>query len=313
MARAPPTWSTPVIGFSCCDVENGVEVSDLTIDCNLQNINGSGCIGAVTLQGSNTKISRVKAINYGSENSSECWVMNIKCEAWFGPITNCIIEDCIIGQPASVTHTQGADGISITGAACGGGPGTGWVFGAEIRNCRMDGITCGMQGMPPYFHALALSTVCGGKMIGNELFNMGGSGMNCVSGNCGSFFDITIATNLFIDVYHGIIYGDDACGCSASYIIENIYLRDNIITIKDSGIGVSMGRYATNLVVTGNSVLAAGSGASTRGIMFFQGREVVLEDNLIDLKGNSGELYYDPSTVTFSSISNNRKSTPLVP
>lgn len=47
-------------------VEGGVEVSDMTINCNLQNQSGATSISAIGLYGNDTRISRVKAINWGT-------------------------------------------------------------------------------------------------------------------------------------------------------------------------------------------------------------------------------------------------------
>ena len=114
---SPPTWALPVIGLPCCYRTDGTEVSDMTVDCNLQNITDA-CILAVRMQGAETKISRVKAINWGSRNGSECFILSIGSHWQYsmGMQTNCVIEECIIGPAANVTHTQGSSAITIGGA-----------------------------------------------------------------------------------------------------------------------------------------------------------------------------------------------------
>jgi hypothetical protein len=103
------TPATPVDGF---------EVSDLTIDCNLDNqpLRGTGqytpvACGGVRVFGSHCRIHRVKAINWGSKTLKEgCFVLSVidasaattdaSGQAVVQETTGSGIEDCVAIQPS---------------------------------------------------------------------------------------------------------------------------------------------------------------------------------------------------------------------
>src|ERR1017187_862666 len=92
------------------DSSDGAEISDLTVDCNYQNQTTPKIVTAVSLTGSNVRISRVKAINWGTA-SAECFVIDIGNDDL--PHVNPVIEDCVVTQPAPVIFGGGASAISI--------------------------------------------------------------------------------------------------------------------------------------------------------------------------------------------------------
>lgn len=179
---SPTDFLNAVIGPACCAQRNdGVEVSDLTVDCNLP-ATGNSTIHAVNLIGAQCKISRVKAINWGSRSTFETYVLVIKSYAGFGVHTNALIEDCIIGPPAAVQHTTGVTCISILGFPATPGPyseivGDGWMVGGEIRNCTIENIGKGTAaGQVPFCNALGVASIYGFKAINNRCINVAGNG-----------------------------------------------------------------------------------------------------------------------------------------
>ena len=159
---------------------DGTEVSDLTVDCNVQNQNYSGgiCINAVQLVGSNVRLSRTKAINWGTTCNVECFVFLLGANNE-NATTNITIEDCVVIQPAQVYFGNGADAffIGATPANINNVGGFGWVNGAEIRNCRCFNVGTGSFGNPNYFKGVALCNGGYGERVDGNLF------IN-VSGDC---------------------------------------------------------------------------------------------------------------------------------
>lgn len=312
---SPPPWGIPVFGYSCCLQNDGVEISDMTIDCNMQNQPAAVAIGAVRLQGSNTKVSRVKAINWGTTTGSECFVMIIGGTT-SSIQTNCIIESCIIGSPAQVTFTQGATALDIAGAVDTETVGNGWIVGAEIRDCLIESITCqppaGGLGKPAYFNGITPANIYGFKASGNTCVSL--SGGTAFSSSCGSLFNAVIENNMFLDVSAGISFaGADACSTNR-YAKDNITVSDNVVIVRTGGYGISMSgfsttenpsRHATNIIVKNNYVGPAGAG-SISGINFWQSDKLTFEDNVID--ANGGNASSTDNSTTFASIRNNKAS-----
>jgi hypothetical protein len=311
---APSNWGTPLFGEIPPSVPehpyertDGVEVSDLTLDCNQQAQSGSTCIFGVGLSGSENKISRVKAINWGSTSGNECYVLRI-----FGDtgsiLTNCVIEECVIQQPASITNTQGATALSILGSTDGSSTiGNGWIVGAEIKNCFISGIVSGSPGTPNYFNGTCLMGISGGKVAGNKVINISGAS-TAFFNSCESALHYTIENNLFLDVSAGIWFSlSDACGLS-SFAKEDIQIHDNVITVKNGGGAIQVSGYGQNMhnvVVKDNYVQALGTSPSS-GFNFYNADTITFEDNTIDYNG-AIEMNYD-STASFASIRNNKNT-----
>ena len=127
---------------------NDVEVSDLTVDCNMHNMPAVAVGNAINLSGSNNKVSRVHAINWGSRHDpgseGECFVLNI--DAHFNrPQTyqNNIIEECLVDRPAPMQHswTTTAIGMGNQPDATPQPVGPGWI----IRNNVVKDIATGNQ------------------------------------------------------------------------------------------------------------------------------------------------------------------------
>jgi hypothetical protein len=291
---------------------DGVEVSDMTVDCNLQNQGGAVAIGAVYLQGADTKISRVKAVNWGSENNNECTIFGIAIHSYYPAETNCLIEDCIVEQPAQVTHTQGADGFEIYGGPTNqfGIGGNGWICGAEIRNCRIYnvGIDSSGNGKPIYFNGMGIGYgVFGAKMDGNIFINVGGQ---AVGESCGSLVNCSIENNMLLDVFVGIAFqGSDYCWDTNS-LKENIRITDNFITVQNGGSGMIISGFfaqaITNLTVENNMVQATGgTGTVNYGLQVSYINNLRVQNNILDANGGCG-LSINTNNVTISQIDNNQ-------
>jgi hypothetical protein len=291
---------------------DGVEVSDMTIDCNLQATTSPPMRnGAVRLYGNDTRISRVKAINWGSQNGFECFIFFIG-GTYYKIQTNCVIEDCIVDLPAPVTHSQGASAFSILGHEWATYLTNGWIRNVEIRNCVITGVELSPSGdhAPTYFNGAGVTTVDGARVTGNRFVNMGGIAF---ASTCGSLRNLVIENNSFVDVNGGInVGGADACGMSYA-IKENVQILNNYITVRDNAsgaIGVApLGDIrATNFVIRGNTIRPSGPLKQNGGVVFYKADNVTFDDNVVDAYGGDyglGTLNVDS---TFASRHNNHTS-----
>jgi hypothetical protein len=311
LTNPPSGYEVRVLGYSPNTYRNdGVEVSDMTLDCNLQNQGTGGAIGAVWLQGAETKISRVKAINWGSENSNvECCIFGISATPYLsGSIqTNCLIEDCIVEQPAPVTHLQGSDGFCAVGSSTNVDVNTsGWIYGAEIRNCVASGIGINSFGNPLYFNTIGISDAYGAKVDGNMIINVAGNG---VYSSCGSLFNCSIENNMFLNVGVGIAFaGSDYCPDNTNSVKENIRISNNFITTQTGGYGMILsgifGNDITNLDIENNMVRAVDGGGAFTAVSLGTATGVTVQNNMLD--ANGGTALSVSSNVGVSYIGNNR-------
>lgn len=296
----------PPLGYR----NDGVEVSDMTIDCNLQNQTLPMAVGAVHLQGANTKISRVKAVNWGSRQPAiECFIFGIGAFFTFSMETNCLIEDCIVQHPAQVVHSQGSDGFMISG-----GPTNqlaigdyGWVSGAEIRNCRVYDVRRNAFGCPTYFSCSGIGNgVCGAKIDGNLFVNVVGSG---VFSSCGSLTDCSIDNNKFLGISSGINFvNDDYCPDNKKSLKKNIRISDNLIIVPAGGYGIHLngifGNTITDLAIENNLIKVAEGGHSMHGIVVEAVSSLIIQNNTLDdAHGTPLELL---KGVTISRIADNK-------
>ncbi len=297
----------PVFGFG--PYHDGVEISDMTIDCNLQANTSPACYNAFWLSGGNdTRISRVKAINWGTTSCSEEGIFAILGDP-SRSITNCVIEDCIVGPPAPVTFTQGSDGFCISGCPANAldTGSIGWICAAEIRNCRIYGIGAATDGIgaPTYFSGMGVVGVIGAKMDGNMFYNVGG---NAVYSSCGSLINCSIENNMFLDVGCGIGFASsDYCGSSTNSLKENIRISDNFITVKTGGVAMSisgmLGNAITNLTIENNVAQAAVGAGLVSGLDIYDVDNVSVLNNILD--ANGGKALQIESRVTISQMDNN--------
>jgi hypothetical protein len=307
----------PPMGYSYSEME----VSDLTVDCNLQAQRlPQLAIGAVWIYGGYAKISRVKAINWGSENENlECYILGI---ADGGPgrpaTTNCLIEDCVVEQPARVIHRQGADGFVITGGPSNAGQSSldtnGWVSGVEIRGCTMDNVPVakgGGMGAPAYCIGISIGNgVDGARIDDNKEFNVGGA---AIYSSCGSIANCSIVSNMFLNVLQGIYFcGTDSCGAGGTNfnsLKENVVIDNNYITVATGGTGISMSGFERaslrNLTIQNNVVHAGSSASAVNGLAVMFTRGLTVRNNIFDANGGKS-LDIQPNTVSILQFHNNR-------
>ncbi len=303
---------------------DGCEVSDLTVDCNLQSQTTPIGWGAVALVGSDTRISRVKAINWGARRSGdETFVLTIWNRA-DRPITkNCVIEDCIVTTPAPTQLPCTADAIGILGSTLSTyqySPGNGWISGAEIRGCVVRDVNVNVSGTnnfqkPQVINAYFVGGAIGAQVHHNVALNLGDSTANGwpaygYYSEGTSSHDILLENNRFLNVSRGIFQNT-----TGSYTHDNHTVRGNHITMNGPysyGIiyyGNSLKR-VRNLTIANNTVhryleFDAGSGPAYTGVSVWYTDNLVCEYNLIDSNGGP-DLVIDPLSVTVAACGHNR-------
>jgi len=231
--------------------KDGVEVSDMTVDCNLQ-AQTNFCTHAVSIAGNNTRISRVRAINWGTTTSNnECFVLNINSHSQNGAKTNCVIEDCVVEQAAPVTHARETTAITIFNGLGLTGQDliNSLVLGSEIRGCVVSGVTAGTggSGSPTAFHAYGAGyrhvTIHNNRavnLLGN--YDVDCSGVYSENGDSDG---ITIANNVFENVLRGIYFN------AASGNQTRMKVLNNVLMPAEGGVGIQFngnGDNNTNLV-----------------------------------------------------------------
>jgi hypothetical protein len=284
---------------------DGVEVSDLTVDCNLQNQAGFAA-SAVLISGNNTRISRVRGINWGSTvHTLECFVLLIFSHQNNGPRTNCVIEDCIVEQPAPVKQVDGTTAIAILAAATGpaGGDEDSKMLGCEIRGCIVSGVTSGTDapGSPLYINAYGVEGPLHIRLHDNRAVNIiGGAAVYSDSGNDR---DITVDNNLFENVTHGIYWNVMAHSKHSS----RAKFLNNIMMIAEGGTGIKLNGgysghipkdvYAKDWIIKDNIIHPCSVATNVTGIALNGNFSGTVLNNVIQGGGRGQEISTDPTNV----------------
>ncbi|MBL9169356.1 MAG: hypothetical protein JNN07_16570 [Verrucomicrobiales bacterium] len=130
----------PLIAFSA---------EDFTIDCNIAGqVNSQLSCAAIFIRGSQTRIRRIRVINFGRQgnpvpNTQECFVIGVGGSEYITSLTdgqryNCVVEECVIEQPGlrSVRETTCLHLFSSRAALSRGGSPTVYNgFSAFNRSC----------------------------------------------------------------------------------------------------------------------------------------------------------------------------------
>jgi len=103
-------WAIGNIYFDPAYRSNGLEISDLTVDANLdgQPVPAGKdfapiICGAIAAGGSDIRIRRVRAINFGGQSTDETFVIAAGIGTPNVPeAVDCVIEDCICEQPSVI-------------------------------------------------------------------------------------------------------------------------------------------------------------------------------------------------------------------
>jgi hypothetical protein len=279
-------------GTSESMIQNGpsnadaVEVSDLTVDCNVQNQSASNLrIGAVSLIGNDTRISRVKAINWGTSLSGgECFVLVIQPQpGTFNPITNCIIEDCIVTTPAPIAF---ADGATCIGIFVSGPDGPGYVQGAIMRNNLVMNIPSGISGLgiPRYVNAYG----AGGTIERNQALNLpNGSAAYADSWN---MRDVLIKDNVFDNIKNGVNFNMYWSS------VTDLIIKNNLIKPAEGGTGISLAFYtntiyASNVVIQANTIYPSSTATNVTALGLWGTMNVTVMNNVLQGGGNGSDFF----------------------
>ena len=256
-----------------CNVDgNGTEITDLTVDCNWQNLGAATNTrtAAINLFGNNCRISRVKAINaYGNWASlAECFCLEINPVRTM-PATGAVIEGC------EVSNFQGDYGYAI--CLPNYGPTVGKITGT-IRNNRVTG----------WIGTAAYSTPGG--------FNSVFEGNYASGCRCSLYFDtdtienVEINNNSFVDCHgFGILFMPTLGTAS----MKNVTIENNTIEIADYdngpnvalAIGPASAGIATNITVRSNTILrkTTGTGYTNQAAMTISYCDgLLIENNVVD-------------------------------
>ncbi|MBA3606928.1 MAG: hypothetical protein H0W43_00200 [Chthoniobacterales bacterium] len=196
----------------------GIEVTDLTVDCNWQNLTAVAAAktGAVSLHGNNCAIRRVRAINaYGNWASlAEAFVLNIgnfyTTNGWHS-VVGAVIEDCL------ALSFRGDYGGAITFIAEGDNDST---IAGVIQRCRVDD----WNGTAAYGSVGA----SGVTIVDNETHNCKMS----IHLDTGHLQNLEITGNQF----YGIgLRGIDATPSLGVALFEGISIHDNFFEVSDAG------------------------------------------------------------------------------
>jgi hypothetical protein len=259
---------------------DGVEISDLTLDCNLQNQGSSACAPqAIQIGGDKLRVCRVKSINWGSTDpATECFVLGLW--GYSGGSTNCVIQDCFVTQPAPVAQSGGTTAI----ANFAGGI-------SVIRDCTVAEVTAGtgQNGSPGYFNAYS-----GNVVSHNQARNLTGA-------SNGFYLDTGNQTNLVVRDNHF----DNVTSCIdlglSSYVVMGLAIQNNTLRPAEGGTGIcytgATNGLATNVVISGN-VIYPSLTATNITALSMRGRIFVSVVNNVLQGGGSGLDLYIPWTQT---------------
>ncbi len=263
---------------------DSVEVADMTVDCNLINSNvtvtSGGFLGAVGFGGNDTRISRVKVINWGSPSGSPvtCYVLNLGTSSTGGPVTNCVIEGCILTQPAA-----GASGAGVIGISAGTGNGP--IYAGVLRNNVVYNVGAGGSGQPGAFVAYQPS----GLTLNNIATGLSGNSTSVFAAS-GDFVDAVVDGNVFDNVANGIEI-DSESGFSTNVILKNNVIRVN----GGNGIwyytGGSSNHWASNLVIMDNIVYPSLTATSCTPLAIGNYLSASVMNNIFQHAGSEPDVY----------------------
>ena len=230
-------------------VGDNVTVSNLTIDCNWQNIKAlRRKNGAVSLLGRNCMIDKIRAINFGGDytNGYEAFPVWISSgENHPNPIPGLIgdrgsiIQNCIVSdlQPGADSATGYATYITIGGDGYGS-PGT------PVKDSS----------------GIIRNNICIGPAVeGSAFTNVGGFGI-CL----GAIYDhLEVSGNTLLNLAQGI-YGD-------TWINKNLYIKNNFFRNCGRSIGLTFSNpdnKTSNIIISENTIqvplLGYGGGGAAR-------------------------------------------------
>ncbi len=197
---------------------NGCEISDLTIDCNLEGQPAPVCAGAIALNGSDIRIERVHAIGWGSRTRGmECFVIFESAHPLVGDSTNNLVAGCIVDQGSRIS-TDGTTTIALSGRAAGG---VGYQRDSAIRHCYVNG-----AGYTNYCNGPAVAGCVDGLVEDNRV-EQTRFGFYTDSGTNGT---VIIRNNWYSDVDVGVYLN----GRNSSFSLDRAVIEHNVFEIRYS-------------------------------------------------------------------------------
>lgn len=259
-----PTEAVAGPGYSVIYiVGDNVTVSNLTIDCNWQNIKAlRRKNGAVSLLGRNCMIDRIRAINFGGDatNGYESFPVWISSgENHPNPIPSLIgdrgsiIQNCIVSnlQPGADSATGYATYITIAGDGYGS-PST------PVKDSS----------------GIIRNNICIGPAVeGSAFTNVGGFGI-CL----GAMYDhLEVSGNTLVNLAQGI-YGD-------TWLNKNLYIKNNFFRNCGRSIGLIFSNpdnKTSNIIISENTIQVPLLGYSGGGAARIDGVDnLLIEKNTI--------------------------------
>jgi hypothetical protein len=151
-----------------------LEVSDLTIDCNLSIPPGTAvACGGVRLMGNHARIRRVKAVQWGTNAVARpCFVLagiTGETSAGLGECVDIGIEECIVVQPAASVSDGVVTALHVGGQEGAGNAAEAYGKGPFIRRCFVDG---GSPAAAVEYRGLSMGWCRGGLVEGNQVHNV---------------------------------------------------------------------------------------------------------------------------------------------
>lgn len=260
------------------------EVSDLTVDCNLQNQSSSGgCIAAVVMFGSHNKVSRVKAINWGSTVAgAECFLFNLGPSSALSASDTGegLIENCVVAQPAQVVNY--CDTIAF---CTGSNPGDTHRSAWKIQGCVVRDVS--NAGYAPFY---AFGASNNGEVSDCVAYNLSGNASATYNDTVDSH-DIVYRNNKFLNVASGITYNGSDSNVTNLAIIGNMITSTNI----SNGFGINLYMPTNSMQgvkIEGNVIRPAFPGASMTGALAINGVAASItfsaDNNTLDAGGHGG-------------------------
>jgi len=207
----------------------GFELSDLTIDCNLngQPVKRVNC-GAVALRGPHAHLNRVRAINFGSLDSTECFVLASQAGLENAPANHLTVEDCIVEQPAKASKGGGTTAIILAS-------GTG-VCGV-VRGNYIEGNLAALKNPtePDSLIMHGITTALDYSLVEGNFIRAVTDGWYA---DAGKFGRITIQNNIMDEVLRGVRV--DFFGGPDWYKIEQLRIMHNQIRTTIGGRGIEL-------------------------------------------------------------------------
>lgn len=88
-------YTNNTVIWSHMPAEGGIEIYDLTVDCNYQNLDGARSIQAISLRGSHNKVVNVRVINAKGGLDYEAFILsvgNVSTDSYGNVISGCIVD-----------------------------------------------------------------------------------------------------------------------------------------------------------------------------------------------------------------------------